>query len=262
MSSLFDTPISIPAFWHFWTVPPAHFWVTGSAVYGLISFVLPLIVGIIGIYSTTPRWVVRTLVGVSVAVVLFGWFLAAKQQEENNLSERANQEMQRDIQSIGVALGLKTDATRDQMVNAAQNLAANIANELKGTKSICYWYANLDAPRESDGGFLRVMVNTGSVISTLVWWVYPAGTDQFSKEYINSPYRNLAGRMTCYAPGFALYSPTIKPGKYGIDFSGSNDSGWHELLTITETEDEIMEEMIIKKDDVGEVLRKSWRKSK
>ena len=54
MSFLFDTPISIPAFWHFWTLPPAHFWITGSAVYGLISFVLPLIVGIIGIYSLIP----------------------------------------------------------------------------------------------------------------------------------------------------------------------------------------------------------------
>jgi hypothetical protein len=74
-------------------------------------------------------------------------------------------------------------------------------------------------------------------------------------------YRNLAGRLNVMRRALLSIRLQLNRG-YGIDFSGSNDTGWHELLTITEAENEIVEEVIIKKDDVGEVLRKSWRKSK
>ena len=92
--------------------------------------------------------------------------------------------------------------------------ATDIANELKGTKSICYWYANLDVPRDSEGEFQRIVANTGATISDVRWWVYPLGVDQSSDEYRNSPYANLSAAVKCFATGFAIYAPTIKPGKY------------------------------------------------
>jgi hypothetical protein len=113
------------------------------------------------------------------------------------------------------------------------------------------WYANLDVPRDSEGGFQRIVANTGATISDVRWWVYPLGADQFSDEYRNSPYANLSEAVKCFATGFAIYAPTIKPGKYGIDFTGSNDSGWRETLTISESENEIIEEMVITKDGFG-----------
>jgi hypothetical protein len=243
-------------------MPEFHYWTSGAAIYGLVSFILPLIIAFVGVHSMMPRYQVQLLVALSVAVVFFGSFLAATQEKKSAEAENNNSEMRQQIQLIAVALGLKTDATADQTITAAQTLAANIANELKGTKSVCYWYANLDAPRDADGGFVREMVNTGSVIGLLLWYVYPAGVSQYSDEYNNSPYRNLSGHQTCWTPGFGLSPPTIKPGKYGIDFTGSNDSGWHELLTITETEKEITEEMVITKDGKGEILKNSWRKLK
>ena len=62
--------------------------------------------------------------------------------------------------------------------------------------------------------------------------------------------------MKCFATGFAIYAPAIKPGKYGIDFTGSNDTGWREMLTISESENEIIEEMVITKDGVGEIKKR------
>ena len=52
------------------------------------------------------------------------------------------------------------------------------------------------------------------------------------------------------------------PENMRIDFTGSNDSGWRETLTISESENEIIEEMVITKDGFGEIKRDSWQKSK
>ena len=139
--------------------------------------------------------------------------------------------------------------------------ASDIAKEIRGGESIGYWYADLNAPRDSDGGFPRVVV-CGSVIS-VVWWVYHLGAekDPYSEEYKNSPYRNLSGGTICLAPGFVIYSPTIKPGSYGIDFSGTNDRSWRETLTITETDTEVVEKMEIMKEG-KQVPKQEWHLSK
>ena len=123
-----------------------------------------------------------------------------------------------------VVVWFQQKAARNDMaeLKAKMPQAADIANELKGKKSICYWYAVLEHGN-SDGTFPRILTNTGASISMLWWHVYVPGTDEFSEEYKNNPFVYLDGILPCPSTGIGIV-PRIKPGKYAIDFTGFNDN--------------------------------------
>jgi hypothetical protein len=174
---------------------------------------------------------------------------------------------------VGIAAivwsGVRSATVQDTIKSGIDKLLANpptaqgIAKELKGGNSVCYWYANLNAPRDPEGGFSRTIVSTDLTISDVRRWVYQPGVAEYSPEYMDkNPYVYLSGRASpCFATGYAIFRPTIKPGKYKIDFTAENGA-WRETPTITENDKEIIEEWIITKDDVGEITKGSQRKAK
>lgn len=240
------------------SIPEMQYWVSGPALYVAGSFILTIWLALRAIRDMQSPFATRLFACLAIALMLLGLWQTANQEKDNAKNSKA-------IATVAALLNIDpTKKSRDlaEEIIKALPKASDIANELKATNSICYWYANLDAPRDSKGGFSQVVANTGRTITDVRWWVYPAGADQYSQAYKNSPYKDLAGSAVCFATGFAIYDPTIKPGKYGIDFTGNNDNGWRELLTINETEKEIAEEMVITRDGVGEILKQSWHRAR
>jgi hypothetical protein len=138
-----------------------------------------------------------------------------------------------------------------------------IANELRGGDSFCYIFVDLKALRSIDNGFPRTLITSKTEIPSVAWWFYPPGADKdyYSPEYMdNNPYKTLSGRSPCIVDGYTIYNPTIKPGSYGIDFTGSNGS-WKELLTISETNTDITQSVSIVRQGIT-IFERSWKVAK
>ena len=70
---------------------------------------------------------------------------------------------------------------------------------------------------------------------------------------MKGPYADMHGNVRCVVSGFAIFGPTIKPGAYAIDFTGTNGT-WRELLSITELDAEIREEVTVTRPEGGAAL--------
>jgi hypothetical protein len=103
--------------------------------------------------------------------MLLGWWLTANQEKDNARNSKVIVTI---AERLNIDPNTKGRELADEIIKALPR-AADIANEIKEAKSICYWYANLDVPRDSEGGFRRIVTNTGATISDVRWWVYPLG---------------------------------------------------------------------------------------
>jgi len=166
--------------------PAPHFWFSGATLFTIGSFALFAFLGLLGIAMsvTYRRWMIGGFIFASILFFL-GWWQAAKQERDN-----ANTSAQ--LSAIAGVLGVNNRDT-----NA--NLVEKIADALKGGDSFCYFYADLTAPRDNEGGFPRIFANSGNNIPWIAWWVYAEGAQKnyYSDPYKNSPYRDLSGHHVC-----------------------------------------------------------------
>jgi hypothetical protein len=150
----------------------------------------------------------------------------------------------------------------------APSLEVEIAHNLLGGDNYCYILADVNAPHDSDGGFPILVENSGAVIAHVSAWIFPPGAskDIYSSEYKDGPFKKLSIALSrsispCHAVGYVLYGSSIKPGNYEIEFSGSNNKNWNEILEIVDDEREVSTTVTIVMD-AETIFHHSWAKTK
>ena len=97
--------------------------------------------------------------------------------------------------------------------------------------------------------------------------LFGATKDIYSTAYRDGPFRNLSAGLSrlmspCVSVGFVVYDTFLKPGKYELEFSGSNSRNWNEILEITDDgENAASAEVQIIQDGIP-IFYQTWVRSK
>lgn len=87
-------------------IPPFHDWISSSAFFLLGSFVVSIVLGLIGVKEMISKKLIIFLVGISLLVTTAGLWSTAKQQEDTDLQETKIDDLSKNMKRIADAANL------------------------------------------------------------------------------------------------------------------------------------------------------------
>jgi hypothetical protein len=96
-------------------MPPLQYWFSGAALFLAGSFVLGVVLGLIGIKDAISHKVIALLFAASLALLFMGWKSAARQEQQSVKRDADNDEMKRTVGDIAASMGITGYASVDDL---------------------------------------------------------------------------------------------------------------------------------------------------
>ena len=158
-------------------MPSPQYWVSGAALWIAGSFILSIIIAVIGIKEMVPSKLLVFLVGVAILLMFIGWWTTAEQEEAAARSKIDNADMRSDIKQIKEAMGIKPSEAAEEVTpkGMVQVLEAQKASVIEATKNNIPLFRVLEGDSSNPVGPIRVnLVSIGGPVFAINYWISPA----------------------------------------------------------------------------------------
>lgn len=223
-------------------MPAVSFWFSGSALYGLASLLLPIAIGIVGIRSVIPPSQLALWIVATTLLVVFGWFVLAKQNQENA-------GLVSDIEQIKKAIGIAEEKKQEIITpkGIVDVLEAQKAEALKSTRNNIPLFKALEGDASNPVGPIRInLVSVGGPVFAINYWISPAD----NKGAQDPQYWSIDQRkplIPVVYPNSREWVRFLPPGSYLIEIDALTGH-WNEYLSISREGERIKQSIKVVKD--------------